>query len=163
MSLASLLFCQRVVFCSASLIAGVLEILHECQTQRVHKGSKARHREVQHVTENEDDDASARLCMDNGVQLVVIKRGEDGATGYTAEGEKHHQGMFPSRVISLQGAGDSYSGTFCSRLVRGACLSEAMKYAAASAALTVSGRSQMTKEFVAVCEAGHADQWEFWS
>ncbi len=123
------------------------------------------------LPENEDDDASARLCMDNGVQLVVIKRGEDGATGYTAEGEKHHQGMFPSRVISLQGAGDSYSGTFCSRLVRGACLSEAMKYAAASAALTVSGRScsehmptyQMTKEFVAVCEAGHADQWEFWS
>ena len=57
MSLASFLFCQRVVFCSASLIAGVLEILHECQTQRVHKGSKARHREIQHVTENEDDDA----------------------------------------------------------------------------------------------------------
>lgn len=120
---------------------------------------------------NTDDEKSARLCLDQGLKAVIIKHGDEGSNGWTSEGVVHHQGLFPSRVISLQGAGDSYSGTFLSRLTTGASFEEAMKYASASAALTVSGRScsehmptkQMTEEFVSLCEAGRASEWEFWT
>jgi len=105
---------------------------------------------------NTDDEKSAEFCFSNGVSLLIIKHGEDGSYAFTSDGEKYYQKAFPSRVISLQGAGDSYSGTFMSRLVQGKSVEEAMKYASASAALTVSGRScsehmptlAMTEEFI---------------
>lgn len=119
---------------------------------------------------NLDDRRSAKFCFEQGVSVVIIKHGSEGSSGFTAEGAVYHQGLFPSRVISPQGAGDSYSGSLLSRLVRGTPLAESMKYASASAALTVSGRScsehmptrEMTERFVNCCESGRADEWEFW-
>lgn len=117
-----------------------------------------------------DDDKSARRCLEQGVQIVIIKHGEEGSCGWTSDGTMHRQGLFPSRVISLQGAGDSYSGSFFSRLILGDMLENAMKFAAASAALTVSGRScsehmpsrAMTERFISLCDAGRSDEWVFW-
>lgn len=122
------------------------------------------------LPENLDDECSAQFCFEQGASVVVIKHGEEGSYGFERGGSKHCQGLFPSRVISVQGAGDSYSGSLLARLIDGADLKTAMKYASASAALTVSGRScsehmpdrKMTEEFVALCEAGKGELWEFW-
>jgi len=122
-----------------------------------------------HFNQN-DDRASAEFCFSYGVRLVVIKRGEEGSVAYTADGEECRQGIFPSRVISVQGAGDSYSGTFLSRIVRGDSLEKAMKYAAAASALTVSGRScsehmptlALTEQFIVACQADGGKNWVFW-
>ena len=119
---------------------------------------------------NVDDDRSAGFALHNGVSLIVIKHGEDGSVAYSSEGNKYLQSAFPSRVISLQGAGDSYSGTFMSRIVRGKSIEEAMRYASASAALTVSGRScsehmptlSMTEDFITICDAGRVSEWVWW-
>lgn len=119
---------------------------------------------------NEDDLCSAERCFACGVKIVLIKHGEDGSRAFTSDGHSVTQKAFPSRVISLQGAGDSYSGAFLAELTRGANLAEAMEYASASAALTVSGRScsehmpsrDMTLDFIQTCKAGHADQWKWW-
>ena len=120
---------------------------------------------------NQDDHVSADICLNQGVKVVVIKHGEEGSNGWTADREFHHQGLYPSRVISLQGAGDSYSGSFFSRLVENRGLAEAMKAGSASAALTVSGRScsehmpsrEMTEEFMTLCDAGRGAEWDFWT
>ena len=119
---------------------------------------------------NGDDGRSARRCFERGVSIVLIKHGEDGSTAFTADGRTVVQKAFPSRVISLQGAGDSYSGAFLAELTRGADLAQAMEYASASAALTVSGRScsehmpsrEMTLDFIQTCKSGRVDQWQWW-
>lgn len=117
-----------------------------------------------------DDQTAAQHCLDQGLSFVIIKHGEDGSEGFLSNGTHVHQDAFPSRVISLQGAGDSYSGAFMSEIIRGKELSQAMEYASASAALTVSGRScsehmpsrKMTEEFMSLCKSGRASEWIFW-
>lgn len=119
---------------------------------------------------NQDDRRSAERCFSCGVTTVLIKHGEEGSRAYTCDGQIVEQKAFPSRVISLQGAGDSYSGAFLAELTRGSGLAQAMEYASASAALTVSGRScsehmpsrAMTLDFIQTCKAGHADRWQWW-
>ena len=117
-----------------------------------------------------DDRRWAAACLERGVSLVVIKRGELGSVAFDRTGREYREKAFPSRVISLQGAGDSYSGSFISRLVRGGSVEEAMRYGAASAALTVSGRScsehmpslSLTEDFLQACDQGRIEQWQWW-
>lgn len=123
-----------------------------------------------YARQKNDDQTAAQMCLDHGLSFVIIKHGEDGSEGFLADGSHVHQDAFPSRVISLQGAGDSYSGAFMSEIIRGSGLHRAMEYASASAALTVSGRScsehmpsrAMTEEFMHLCKAGRAAEWVFW-
>ena len=48
--------CQRAVDLTGTLIAAVLEELKEVESERMHEGSEAAHREVQDVAEADDED-----------------------------------------------------------------------------------------------------------
>ena len=49
-------YSKGTIHFTLALVAGVLEVLDEGQTQRVNEGTERRHGEVQEVTDDEDDD-----------------------------------------------------------------------------------------------------------
>jgi len=93
------------------------------------------------INGNRDNGLSAKRLLDAGVSIVSIKRGKDGSTVYTRGGQVFAGGIYPAKVDNTFGAGDSYSGAFNYSLINGKAIPEALKYAAASAAITVSGHS----------------------
>lgn len=88
-----------------------------------------------------NNELSAKRLLDAGVSIVCIKRGKEGSTVYTHDGEVFAGGIYPAKVINTFGAGDSYSGAFHYALLNQKSIVQALKYAAASAAITVSGHS----------------------
>jgi ribokinase len=67
---------------------------------------------------------------------VVVTRGEHGAEAATAE-ELLHQPAFQALAVDTTGAGDCWCGTLAAALDAGASLPEAMRRAAAAAAIAV--------------------------
>jgi len=90
---------------------------------------------------NKDNARAAALLLSKGISIVSIKRGKDGSTIYTWDGNVFNGGIYPAKVENTFGAGDSYSGAFNYSLLNGKSIPDALKYAAASAAITVSGHS----------------------
>lgn len=78
------------------------------------------------------------LMRARGVQVVVVKQGEKGATIFSDEGEGSCP-AFKVRVNSTTGAGDSFDAGFIAAHVRGASLSDSLVYACAAAGLKVTG------------------------
>ncbi|MFB9948126.1 sugar kinase [Rhizobium puerariae] len=73
-----------------------------------------------------------------GVENVVVKNGEDGATLSFGGGEPVHvPAVRTARLVDTTSAGDSFNGAFLSRLVRGAAPQEAAAYGAAVAAVVI--------------------------
>lgn len=70
-----------------------------------------------------------------GRPSVIVTRGEKGAEAATAEGTLH-QAAFPITPRDTTAAGDTFAGVLAASLDRGATLPEAMRRAAAAAALT---------------------------
>ena len=52
--LSGLFRSKRAIEITLAFIAAVLEVLHKGQTQRVNEGTQCRHREVQQVTDDQD-------------------------------------------------------------------------------------------------------------
>ena len=90
---------------------------------------------------NRDNELSARRLLEAGASIVSIKRGKEGSVVHVCGGEVFRGGIYPAKVENTFGAGDSYGGAFIFSLLRGKSIPEALKYAAASAAITVSGHS----------------------
>ncbi len=119
---------------------------------------------------NSDDVKTARAFLSMGCRLVCIKHGDKGSRVFTKDGGDYRGEVFPSRVVTLNGAGDSFSGSFLNQMVLGSPVEKALKYAAASAALTVSGRScashmptvRQTEEFIRICESGEIEGFRWW-
>ncbi len=59
-----------------------------------------------------DVDAAIQGILDLGVQLLVVKRGRDGATYYQADGTKQDVPGFPVEVMNILGAGDAFAAGF---------------------------------------------------
>lgn len=94
-----------------------------------------------YIPNQHDDELSAKRLLDKGASIVSIKRGKEGSAIYTREGEIFVGGIYPAKVNNTFGAGDSYSGAFHYALLNNKPIDEALKYAAASAAITVTGHS----------------------
>lgn len=75
-----------------------------------------------------------------GAKAVIVTLGADGADLHTADGVVHVD-PFAVEPVDTTGAGDCFSGALCARLAAGDALPEAMRFAAAAAALstTVAG------------------------
>ncbi len=73
-----------------------------------------------------------------GAKIVVLKQGEDGATIAT---ENQRFSVKPHKVnpVDATAAGDSFAGSFCTHYVAGASLEECLKYANATASITITG------------------------
>jgi sugar/nucleoside kinase (ribokinase family) len=81
----------------------------------------------------------ARWALSAGAQMVVIKRGEQGAAIFSAaESPQIEVPCFPVKAIGTVGAGDSFDAGFLYAYDRGSSPEESARFANAVAALVVS-------------------------
>ena len=102
--------------------------------------------------------------------LVCIKHGENGANVFTSDGRQFHGPVMPARVYKTLGAGDSFCGTFIAKLMNGHPIDEALKYAAAAASITISGKScsdsmpdlVLLDSYMQAWISGRIESWDGW-
>ncbi len=80
----------------------------------------------------------AAKLFEKGVAYVVLKQGEDGATGIHRDGERHSVAAHRVSVADPTGAGDCFCGTFVTLISSGFAFREALELANAAGALAVS-------------------------
>jgi ribokinase len=86
-------------------------------------------------TGSADPREAARRLLACGAGAVIQTVGEQGALVATAAGEEYSVNAFPVRVVDTTGAGDSFHGGLIFALGQGQPLREAVRFAAAVAAL----------------------------
>jgi ribokinase len=81
-------------------------------------------------------EAAARALLLQGPGAVVVTLGANGALCVTAEEVRHFPG-YTVETVDTTGAGDSFSGALAAALAAGSHLEDAIKFANAAAALSV--------------------------
>ncbi|RGX56474.1 5-dehydro-2-deoxygluconokinase [Anaerotruncus sp. AF02-27] len=94
-----------------------------------------------YMPDSHDNRASANRLLKAGVSIVSIKKGKKGSDVYTSDGQVYEGSTYPAKIENTFGAGDSYSGAFNYCMIHGISVPEALKYAAASSSITISGQS----------------------
>ncbi|WP_294150296.1 5-dehydro-2-deoxygluconokinase [uncultured Clostridium sp.] len=120
---------------------------------------------------NKDDRISAETYLGRGVRMVCMKRGEDGAAAYTQDGDVYQGAVMPAHVYKTLGAGDSFCGTLIAKLIEGGTIPEALKFAAAAASITISGKScsdsmpdkARLQSYMEAYNEGRIEQWDGWN
>jgi len=92
--------------------------------------------EVRLLCETTSLQAGADLILSKGPELIVVKRGDKGASIYNKQGEIYSP-SFKVPVCSTAGAGDSFDAGFIAAQLKGANLSDSLVYANAVAAIKV--------------------------
>lgn len=85
-------------------------------------------------------DAAAHALLARGVRAVVVTLGAAGCVLYQAGAPRQQQCGRPMAVVDSIGAGDTFNGALAAALARGEPLPEAVRWANAAAALSVTGR-----------------------
>lgn len=85
-----------------------------------------------------DEDKLADLILAKGPKIVALKLGEKG-TLMAFSGRHVRIGPHPCKPVDATGAGDTFGGAFCARLVAGDAPEVAAHYAAVAAALSTEG------------------------
>lgn len=88
-----------------------------------------------HIDNLEQAEKAARALLRNGHKAVIVTLGEDGAILAT-DSEILYQKAFKVNSIDTTAAGDTFCGTFAAELDDGSTFSNALKMAAAAAALS---------------------------
>jgi sugar/nucleoside kinase (ribokinase family) len=102
--------------------------------------------EARNITGLESLDEAGRLLRQAGPQIVVVKRGEQGALVYYADQciEQPAQRVPEDEIADTIGAGDAFDGGFLAALLRGRSVAEAARIGAAVAAISVRGHGAAT-------------------
>jgi sugar/nucleoside kinase (ribokinase family) len=90
------------------------------------------------------DFGGAEAALAAGAQLVVVTRGAQGCTAYTAGGKVEAEGVRVDGAVSTLGAGDVFHGALLAAFVHGRELADALAFANRAAALScraLDGRS----------------------
>jgi 2-dehydro-3-deoxygluconokinase len=90
------------------------------------------------LTGLENEDALVDFALARGAKIVALKLGERGAIVASAT-ERHRIPPYPVTPIDATGAGDTFGGSFVTRLIRGDGLLAAGRYAAVAAAISTTG------------------------
>ena len=96
----------------------------------------AAERDVHNVLDRQGpaEELAASLTADFEFETVIITRGEEGALA-VHDGTTHEQPAFETDTVDAIGTGDAFVGGYLARYIRGDSVSEALSYAAATAAL----------------------------
>ncbi len=89
-----------------------------------------------HVENEEDAEKAANILVEKGVEKVIITLGSQGAFVLTKD-EKASVPSFKVDAVDTTAAGDTFCGSFAVALVEGKSLKEALKFASAAAAISV--------------------------
>jgi ribokinase len=79
-----------------------------------------------------------------GVANTLITLGKDGCAYRENGKDVKFNGVYPVNVVDTTAAGDSFIGGFCRKLSEGASVDEAVKYATAVSAITISRQGAAT-------------------
>jgi len=91
------------------------------------------------VTSLPEAEAAARALLDQGVrQAAIITLGGEGALVHDGTTARHIPPMSAGPVVDTTGAGDAFNGGFAAGLSEGMALDDALSFATATAALSVS-------------------------
>ncbi|MCG8478258.1 MAG: 5-dehydro-2-deoxygluconokinase [Spirochaetales bacterium] len=83
-----------------------------------------------------DAEAAGRL-LGGMTELVIIKRGVEGSTAYSADGASWSAGVFPVEVRKNYGAGDAFAAALLHGLLQGLTPDAAMTWGAGAAGIVV--------------------------
>ena len=84
-----------------------------------------------------DPHKAARLLLEAGVELAIVKLGPEGVLGMTADTEEHVP-PHPVEVVNGLGAGDGFGGAVCHGLLEGWPLERLLHFANAAGAIVAS-------------------------
>ena len=84
-----------------------------------------------------DIDASIRQLFSSGIEILLVKRGEDGVSIYKKDGSRTDVPGFPVEVLNVLGAGDAFAGGFLYGYLQGWDLYKACRMGNASGAQVV--------------------------
>ncbi|MEM6384722.1 MAG: sugar kinase [Pseudomonadota bacterium] len=91
--------------------------------------------------------ANEALAVENflslGIAEVVVKRGAEGSTAYTANGDALSQPAFAVKEVDPTGAGDCFGGAYIAARRLGSDIKTALRYAASAGARNVTYRGPM--------------------
>lgn len=93
--------------------------------------------EVEVAVGSRDPERAARLLLDRGPRLAVVKLGPDGVLASTGD-ETVRVPPVPVEVVNGLGAGDAFGGALCLGLLRGWPLARTLRFANAAGALVAS-------------------------
>ncbi|MER6673027.1 5-dehydro-2-deoxygluconokinase [Streptomyces sp. NPDC000983] len=94
--------------------------------------------EVEVATGSRDPHTAARLLLDAGVELAVVKQGPKGVLAVRRDGESAEVPPLPVTVLNGLGAGDAFGGSLCDGLLAGRDLETVMRHANAAGAIVAS-------------------------
>ncbi len=89
------------------------------------------------VTSDDTAEAAARILIDRGAGAVIVTLGENGALYVDAAQSVKVPAISAGPVAETTGAGDAFNGAFAARWSDGATAEEALRFAAATAAISV--------------------------
>jgi len=89
------------------------------------------------VTTPQDAERAAGAFLEKGVGTAVITLGEKGALLHSASRTEHVPAVAAGPVVETTGAGDAFNGGFATALARGADPVEAVRFACATAGISV--------------------------
>jgi 5-dehydro-2-deoxygluconokinase len=84
-----------------------------------------------------DIDAAIEQLLSSGIEILIVKRGEDGASIYKANGSREDVPGFPVEVLNVLGAGDAFASGFLYGILQGWSLYKACRMGNASGAQVV--------------------------
>ena len=84
-----------------------------------------------------DIDASIEQLLSSGIEILIVKRGEDGASIYKANGSREDVPGFPVEVLNVLGAGDAFASGFLYGVLQGWDLYKSCRMGNASGAQVV--------------------------
>ena len=84
-----------------------------------------------------DIDAAIEQLLSSGIETLIVKRGEDGASIYNAMGSRKDVPGFPVEVLNVLGAGDAFASGFLYGILQGWDLYKSCRMGNASGAQVV--------------------------
>ncbi len=94
------------------------------------------HEEAKNLTGKDNYEISAKILLQKGPKIVIIKRGSKGVFAMTAK-NKFNTPAYPVNVLDTTGAGDAFSAGFITAKLEGKSLEDSIKFANATASLKI--------------------------